>query len=110
MTFRDNTRTDVWHRLPASKFLLGKDRINKIIDRAIANWPAPVFSNAENTEEQNLFADAFAHRIARQEFGSVMVILFIGLVTALVQVLLEWWLLKPAYRAEFSYWRQELTR
>jgi len=110
MNFRDNTRTDIWHRLPATKFLLGRDRVNKLIDKAVASWPSPVFANAETGEERALFADAFAHRIARQEFGSVMVLLFIGLVTALVQVLLEWWLLKPAYRIEFSYWQQELSR
>jgi hypothetical protein len=37
-----------------------------------------------------------------------MVLLFIGLVTALVQVLLEWWLLSPSYRIGFAWWQEEL--
>jgi hypothetical protein len=52
--------------------------------------------------------DAYAQRLARKEFGSVMVLLFIGLITALVQVLLEWWLLKNTYRGEFALWKAEL--
>jgi hypothetical protein len=110
MNFRDNLRTEVWNRLPASKFILGRRRINKLMDRAIAGWPTPVFSNCENKEDRTIHADAYAFRIAQEEFGSIMVMLFIGLATALVQVLLEWWLLKPAYRIDFSYWKQDLTR
>jgi len=52
--------------------------------------------------------DVYAQRLAREEFGSVMVLLFIGLVTSLVQVLLEWWLLGETYQAEFSIWKEEL--
>jgi hypothetical protein len=37
-----------------------------------------------------------------------MVLLFISLVTALVQVLLEWWLLKPANRIEFAWWQEDM--
>jgi hypothetical protein len=110
MNFRDNLCNEVWDRLPGSKHLLGRKRVNRLIDRAVGAWPVPVFSNAENNEERLLFADAYAHRLARNEFGSVMVLLFIGLCTALVQVLLEWWLLKPGYRIDFSYWKQDLTR
>jgi len=110
MNFRDNLRTEVWNRLPASKHLLGRKRIDRLIDRAVGAWPVPIFSNCDSKEERLLLSDAYAHRLARAEFGSVMVLLFIGLCTALVQVLLEWWLLKPAYRIDFSYWKQDLTR
>jgi len=110
MNFRDNLRTEVWNRLPASKHLLGRKRIDRLIDRAVGAWPVPIFGNCDSKEERLLLADAYAHRLARAEFGSVMVLLFIGLCTALVQVLLEWWLLKPAYRIDFSYWKQDLTR
>lgn len=108
MNFRENTRTDVWHRMPPTKFLLGRKRVDQLVDQAVAGWPMASFSNCENRDEMNLMADAYAQRLARNQFGSVMVLLFIGLVTALVQVLLEWWLLKQTYRVEFTYWRESL--
>ena len=109
MTFRQNTQLDVWYRMPPTKFLLGRKRVEQLVNRAVSKWPMAAFANCENKEEIEFAADAYAQRIAREEFGSIAVLLFIGLVTALVQVLLEWWLLKPAYRIEFVYWKDSLS-
>ena len=51
---------------------------------------------------------SMAHRIASDEFGSIMVMLFIGLASALVQVLLEWWLTSDMQRSAFAAWKREL--
>lgn len=108
LSFQDNLKEDVWNRLPASKYLLGRRRVAELVERAVADWPMAQLAGCNGNEEQLLMGDAYAQRLARKEFGSVMVLLFIGLVTALVQVLLEWWLLKNTYRGEFALWKSEL--
>jgi hypothetical protein len=108
LPFKHNLTHDVWNRLPASKYLLGRRRVAQLVERAVADWPMAQLAGCEDREEQLLMGDAYAQRLARKEFGSVMVLLFIGLITALVQVLLEWWLLKNTYRGEFALWKAEL--
>jgi len=108
MNFRQNTKLDVWHRMPPTKFLLGRKRVEQLVDQAVAGWPTDSFSHCKDSDETAVLADAYAQRLARDQFGSVMVLLFIGLVTALVQVLLEWWLLSPSYRIQFSWWQEEM--
>ena len=98
LPFKQNLQHDVWNRLPASKYLLGRSRVAQLVERAVADWPMAQLAGCEDRDEQLLMGDAYAQRLARKEFGSVMVLLFIGLITALVQVLLEWWLLKNTYR------------
>ena len=109
MNFRENTKLDVWHRMPPTKFLLGRKRVEQLVDQAVAGWPTASFSKCKNTNETMALADEYAQRLARDQFGSIMVILFIGLVSALVQVLLEWWLLSPSYRIAFAWWQEELA-
>jgi hypothetical protein len=108
MNFRQNTKLDVWHRMPPTKFLLGRKRVEQLVDQAVAGWPTNTLAGCEDTQEISTVGASYAHQLAREQFGSVMVLLFIGLVTALVQVLLEWWLLKPANRIEFAWWQEEM--
>jgi hypothetical protein len=108
MNFRQNTKLDVWHRMPPTKFLLGRKRVEELVDLAVAGWPTDSLSHCKDSDEAMVLGDAYAQRLARDQFGSVMVLLFIGLVTALVQVLLEWWLLSPSYRIQFSWWQEEM--
>jgi hypothetical protein len=103
LPFKQNLQHDVWNRLPASKYLLGRRRVAQLVERAVADWPMAQLAGCEDREEQLLMGDAYAQRLARKEFGSVMVLLFIGLITALVQVLLEWWLLKTRTVASLLY-------
>ena len=108
LPFNENVKLDVWHRMPASKFLLGKKRVFRLVDRAVADWPVSKLIACRDQGEYSRASKEYAKSIAQEEFGSVMVLLFIGLVTALVQVLLEWWLLKNTYRGEFALWRVEI--
>lgn len=108
LPFKENVKLDVWHRMPASKFLLGKKRVFRLVDRAVADWPVSQLIACRDGSEYSRASSEYAKGIAQKEFGSVMVLLFIGLVTALVQVLLEWWLLGKTYGSEFALWRAEL--
>jgi hypothetical protein len=83
LPFKENLQHDVWNRLPASKYLLGRRRVAQLVERAVADWPMAQLAGCEDRDEQLLMGDAYAQRLARKEFGSVMVLLFIGLVTAL---------------------------
>ena len=108
MNFQDNIQMDVWQRLPPSKYIVGRKRIARLVERAVREWPMPSLSNCETADEQQMIGKAYAYKIAQEEFGSIMIMLFTGLTSALVQVLLEWWLAKNTYRIEFALWKSEL--
>lgn len=110
MTFlpwRENIVEDCWQRLGPSKYALGRRRIRRLVERAIREWPqAELYDSAAGSLDE--VSEKFSCRIGSQEFGSVLVIVFAGLVSALVRVLLEWWLMSDAHRVEFRYWQREL--
>lgn len=108
LSFRDNVKMDVWNRMPASKFLLGRKRVFSIVEHAVAGWPMSGFNACRDMDEYAEASKDYAASLAKNEFGSVLALLFIGLITALVQVLLEWWLLGKTYNDDFAMWRADL--
>ena len=119
LPWRDSLQEDVWQRLGPQKYLLGRRRIRRMVERAISRWPNELPSECFKTtkhgglevinrEGMDALTHSMAHRIASDEFGSIMVMLFIGLASALVQVLLEWWLTSDMQRSAFAAWKREL--
>lgn len=107
MTFAENTHHDVWNRLGPAKYLAGRKRVRRLVERAVAEWPGTIIAYGDKTDI-SLVCDGLSRSIAEDEFGSILVMVFIGLASAIVQVLLEWWLLGTAYRRDFCAWQQEL--
>lgn len=120
LPWRDNILEDIWQRLGPAKFFVGRRRVKRLAERAVAKMPDTLpercWQQMQHTKieiayrhELDHFAKDIAGEIGEDEFGSVMVLLFIGLVTAIVQVLLEWWLLADTHRIQFAQWKKELT-
>lgn len=108
LSYRDNVKMDVWQRMPASKFLLGQKRVFRLVEAAVAGWPVTDMYACRDMHDYSAACKAYAKSLCQKEFGSVLALLFIGLVTALVQVLLEWWLLGKTYNGDFVSWRADL--
>lgn len=107
MTFGENLQHDVWNRLPAMKHLAGRRRVRRMVERAVREWPGTMMQICSGPQERQQLAEGLAAKVARDEYGSILVMVFIGLASAIVQVLLEWWLLGQ-YRRDFIKWKMEL--
>jgi hypothetical protein len=108
LPYRENIVEDVWQRLPATKSLLGRARVRKLTESAVRAWPMYQLGECQSEDEREQLVKDYARKLARQEYGSIMVILMIGLVTALVRVILEWWLLSSSDRVKITRWSTEL--
>ena len=119
LPWRDSLKEDVWQRLGPRKFIIGRRRVDRLVERAIKRWPNELPSGCWKTTEHGglelidrdgiaAVTDEMAQTIGQDEFGSIMVMLFISLASALVQVLLEWWLSSEDQRAAFRSWKQEM--
>lgn len=109
MTFAENTHIDVWNRLGPTKYIAGKRRVRRLVERAVAEWPGNAIAFGDKSDI-SLLCDGLSRRIVEEEYGSIMIMLFIGLASAIVQVLLEWWLLGSGYRKDFCEWQSELLK
>lgn len=119
LPWRHSLKEDVWQRLGPRKYIMGRRRIDRLVERAIRRWPQELPSGCWKTTQHgglelidrngiDSMTQAMAQKIGQEEFGSIMVMLFISLASALVQVLLEWWLSSEEQRTAFQAWKQEL--
>lgn len=120
MKFAENIQTDVWNRLPATKHLAGRSRVRKMVERAVASWPVDEITEClgvepvgdwhkTDAEKLRALAGRMGKKVAYDEYGSILAMLFIGLASAIVQVLLEWWLIRSSHRIAFDLWSSELS-
>lgn len=91
----------VWRRLGVRKFIAGRDRVNELVEVAVANWDHDALSSAKDKAELDIVAEGIVIGIKRtdemlgnyeQEYGFLWVILLQALVGAIVQILIKWWL------------------
>lgn len=103
----ENIYEDVWQSLGPAKFLLGRGVVRRMTDRVLVRWN-PELLAASNGQAYDDQLEATARQAAEDTFGSVLVLLFIGLATAIVQVLLEWWLLDDFHRGLLMHMTERL--
>ena len=119
LPWRESLQEDVWQRLGPAKFIVGRRRIDRLVKRAVKRWPNELPQGCYQTTEHGsidlidakgvrALTHSMAETIGQDEFGSIMIMLFIGLASAVVQVLLEWWLTSEDQRKAFAAWKQEL--
>ena len=107
MSFEENTLTDVWRRIGAAKFFLGRRQIRLLTEACVKQWPHDRFQQSVTGEYRQIVCESLSQNVARQEYGSILSMFLISLVSAVVQVLLEWWL-NEEYRVPFAAWTLRL--
>ena len=107
MNFEENTLTDVWKRLGPAKYLIGRRQVRLLTEACVKQWPHDKFQQSVTGEYRQIVCESLSHNVARQQYGSILSMLLISLVSAVVQVLLEWWLNRE-YRVPFAAWTLRL--
>ena len=107
MTFAENTTEDVWQSLGPAKYLLGRERVKALTEACVRSWPHELMSQTLPGRHQQLLAETYADQIAAEQYGSLLAMFFVGLVSAVVQVLLRWWIDRN-WRMKFAAWTLQL--
>ncbi len=107
-------RDYVYARLPMRKHLVPRERIDELVDQAIRNWPSEVLTQCRGDDD---FAEvmqanvgSLRRRIRADGYGFLWTILLSALASAVIELLLKWWLERRANRVLMLVWRQEAMR
>lgn len=108
----------VRERLPLRARLLGQERVNAIVRRAIAEWPIDALLESERgspKEESALdrLRDSVQHGYAGDEgeqygCGILMAFVLSAVVSAIIQAMLKWWLEKRSRRMKMAVWQYNM--
>lgn len=104
---QENVYEDVWQTLGPTKFLLGRAMIRRMTQKVLMRWNPEILAISRGQAYQDQ-VDAIAKKAARDTYGSIMIMLFIGLASAIVQVLLERWLLNDQNKTLLRKMREDL--
>jgi UbiD family decarboxylase len=92
---REELVADVWDSLPVRKHLIGRERVGRIVERALKEWPIPVLYQCDAGQTQ-IVAKHFARRLERQEreygMGFLASIILAAIISEIVKKIVQRWL------------------
>jgi len=92
---REELVADVWDSLPMRKHLIGRERVGRIVERALKEWPIPVLYQCDAGQTQ-IVAKHFARRLERQEreygMGFLASIIMAAIISEIVKKIVQRWL------------------
>jgi hypothetical protein len=85
----------VWDSLSVRKHLIGRERVGRIVERALKEWPIPVLYQCDAGQTQ-IVAKHFARRLERQEreygMGFLASIILAAIISEIVKKIVQRWL------------------
>jgi hypothetical protein len=109
----------VWRRLGPRRVLAGRKTVRDLVQLAIENWPAEMLNHCrEDNERQVVVAEVVRsmkrlHMATAPDDNKTMGILWLFLLqavaSAVVQLVLKWWLESASNRVFLVAWRKDLT-
>ncbi len=119
MTLSD-LQTYVWRRLGMRKFLVGRATCDDFVQLAVENWAGQFMKHALDQRERNVVSGVIVADIKRAhqvmsgresaEYGMIWALVLQAVASAVVQLILKWWLERRANRVLLAVWQQEATK
>jgi hypothetical protein len=109
-------QNEIWNALPLVKYLLGRKKINALIDSAIAAAPFAVLEilrkNPSYEESTRSKWVAMTRELHAKDatFGPLFWLLVLPLLQVLIRKLIEWWLSDRENRISMTAWHAEAHR
>ena len=109
-------QNEIWNALPLVKCLLGRKKINALIDSAIKSAPFAVLEilrkNPKHEEStRSKWVDMTRQLHAKDAtFGPLFWLLVLPLLQVLIRKLIEWWLSDRENRISMTAWHAEAHR
>lgn len=102
-------------RLPLRARLVGKERLNDMVLMAITEWPIqPLMDCVRGSGDEEKILDETALRVGRtyesvrgseKRYGFFWTFVLSSVVSAVVQLILQWWLSRAANRVKMAAWQ-----
>ena len=93
---RSELTAAVWEELPKTRYLLGRRRVDRLIERTLKKWPVPVLYQCD-AAQTNVVGQHLARSIERQEaaeygMGFIASVLLAAIIGEIVKILIRRWL------------------
>lgn len=115
-----NLQQRVWRRLGPRKWLVGREQVDLLTQLAIENWQSEYYNAAGSDHERAIVAEGTLVAVKRmhqvvggygeREYGMIWTLLLSAVASAVIQVVLRWWLEKRSHRVMVLVWQQEAMR
>lgn len=107
----------VWRKLGPRKWLVGRSQVDLLTQLAVENWRSDYMQAADSDLERQIVAQAMLADMKRmhqavggygdREYGMIWMFLLSAVASAILQVLLKWWMDRRANRVMLMVWQQE---
>lgn len=114
------TQDYVWRRLGVRKHLVGRAVVNDMVELAIENWAGAFLNYCVNDDDRRMVCNVIVDNMRRShqvmggkdpvEYGLVWAFILQAVTSAVVQVILRWWLERRANRVLLLALKAELTK
>lgn len=93
---RSELTASVWGELPKTRYLLGRRRVDRLVERTLKKWPVPVLYQCDAAETR-VVGEHLARTVERQEraeygLGFIGSIILAAIVSEIVKILIRRWL------------------
>jgi len=116
----DEMLEHVWKKLGPRKWLVGKAEVNLLTRLTIENWQSNYYTAAASDTERQVVAAGTLVAVKRmhaavggyseREYGMIWTLLLSAIASAVIQVVLKWWMERRANRVMLLVWQQELCQ
>lgn len=110
----------VWKSLGPRKWLLGREQVDLLTQLTVENWHSEYMQMADSDLEREIVANNTLADVKRvhqavggygeREYGMIWAFLLSAVASAVIQVILKWWLERRVNRVMLMVWQQEGMR
>jgi hypothetical protein len=110
----------VWRRLGLRKHLVGRDEVDLLVRLTVENWQSDYYNAAYSESERQIVAEGTLSAVKRmhqvvggygdRDYGMIWTLVLSAVASAVIQIVLRWWLERRANRVMLLVWQQEGVR
>ena len=107
----------VWRRLGVRKHMIGRREVDLLTLLTVENWQSEYYNAADSDFERQIVADGTLVAVRRmhqvvggyceREYGMIWTLLLSAVASAIIQVVLKWWLERRSNRVMLLVMQQE---
>lgn len=116
----DELKQYSWRRLGVRKHLAGRKAVDDLVEVAVQNWESQYLRRIDHPTNMMLFEQDMLANMKRvyqaggdygdAEYGFIWVFILSSVASALIKILIEWWLKRRENQVFMANMRTELTR
>jgi len=112
-------QNQIWEALPARKHMAGKERIFDVVSIAVQEWPEEELANFKKGGPKAVRVAIRLNKAVKrqmhllygeQDFASLWALALNVLVSAVIRLILDWWLTDEKNRRTLRTWRRKWVK